>query len=282
MLFFHGATSWILSDLNKPYCVYLDADVKTYVDVYQSSNNFRKKQLDFIYRKESEFLNKADKVFFTSEWAQNQAVKNLGLIGDNLMVLPPNAEPQFSKIIYDKANYILFVGHDFIGKGGNYVAQAIKKYNDCNELKMRLKIVGQLPPSDILSEDFVDYVGRIDKSKISDQKKLAELYQNAMCFIMPTSRDMTPLVLLEAMSFGCPVISMDKFGISEMLKGGSAGLLIQTDFDIIGQLVDSLHKIIKDVSLRKALIDAGSIQVRSKYSREKTYQLLLKTINKIK
>jgi glycosyltransferase involved in cell wall biosynthesis len=93
---------------------------------------------------------------------------------------------------------------------------------------------------------------------------------------------MTPLVLLEAMSFGCPVISMDKFGISEMLKGGSAGLLIQTDFDIIGQLVDSLHKIIKDVSLRKALIDAGSIQVRSKYSREKTYQLLLKTINKIK
>ena len=65
---------------------------------------------------------------------------------------------------------------------------------------------------------------------IDDERKMADLYAVSDVMIYPTRADNLPLVVLEAMSCGLPVIASNLGGISEIIKHGKNGYLVDDYF----------------------------------------------------
>lgn len=130
---------------------------------------------------------------------------------------------------------VLFVGGEFVRKGGELLLQVYREhFSDRVELHLVTKEPPlDLPPNVHLYTD----IGPNDK-------RLTQLYAEADMLVLPTTAELSPWVLLEAMASSCPVISTDVGGIPDIVRSGETGLLIpkndrQALTAAIQQLLDS-------------------------------------------
>ena len=73
--------------------------------------------------------------------------------------------------------------------------------------------------------------------KVSESK-LEELYRSSSICINPSTWDNVPLTILEALSWGKPVVASDTGGIPEMIKSNYNGMLVQSkDTNAISEAV---------------------------------------------
>lgn len=98
----------------------------------------------------------------------------------------------------------------------------------------------------------VTYLG----PKYDDEKE--EVLENSKIFVFPTYNDCFPLVLLEALKHGLPVISTNEGAISEIIDDGKNGYVIERKNQ------EQLNN-----KLKELLLDEKKIQEFSKNSREK-------------
>ena len=104
-------------------------------------------------------------------------------------------------------------------------------------------------------EGRVTFVGPLTQTGLLAQ------YQQASVFALPCrvledgDRDGIPNVLLEAMACGVPVVTTGVSGITELVRDGVNGLLVQPDRPV--DLADSLHRLIKDPELAGRLAEQG-------------------------
>ena len=61
---------------------------------------------------------------------------------------------------------------------------------------------------------------------IKDKAKLARLFRRADIFVLPSVNEGFPIVLMEAMSFGLPIVATTVAGIPELVKDGETGILV--------------------------------------------------------
>jgi colanic acid/amylovoran biosynthesis glycosyltransferase len=100
-------------------------------------------------------------------------------------------------------------------------------------------------------------------------EKIPEWFLQQDIFCLPCKKDMRgdmdgiPVVLMEAMLIGVPVISSRISGIPELIEDGISGLLIDQD-DHHGLAV-AIKRIISDDGFRKSLIENGINKVRSEF-----------------
>ena len=66
----------------------------------------------------------------------------------------------------------------------------------------------------------MQFHGRVDGAD------LRELYRNADVFVLPSEREGMPLVLLEALAMGLPIVATDVPGNRELVSSGQNGLLV--------------------------------------------------------
>lgn len=94
---------------------------------------------------------------------------------------------------------------------------------------------------------------------------LMSLYSNGQVTMaaLASYHEGIPMSLIEAMSFGVPVVATQVGGIPELL-GNGAGILVDPN-DWLA-LSDALHLLIDNVELRKSLGIAASERVRSSFS----------------
>ena len=123
------------------------------------------------------------------------------------------------KIVHDRnpEKYELRIAGD-----GDYMDE-IKQFIDKNNLKNSIKILG----------------------RIRDQKKI-DFYREIDLFVLPSIRtkddmDGIPVVLMEAISYGKPIISTKISGIPEICINDNSGFLIEEKN--VDQLVDAIEKI---------------------------------------
>lgn len=264
--FFHGATPWLHVESRIPHACYLDACFATYMDVYQDAGRFHAYQLKGLFEKESVFLARAKAVFFNSRWALEDCVRHYGIPSDNMHVaglggvfeqtsdfLPPGGGP-----------YFLFIGHDFMGKGGDKVVRAFEKVS-VRFPDIRLIVVGQRPPDRFLRNPRVEYAGTIDKSDPVGLRRIKGYFHDAVCFVLPTSKDSTPLVLLESSSMGCPVVSTRRFGIPEMVLDGVTGFLLD-DSEIEERLPRCMERFCSEEGLRGSMGAAAELHVMDRFT----------------
>lgn len=267
--FYHGATPWIMMEKPRPYALYLDASFSTYLDVYHKREKFSSKQLQCIIDSEAKFLEKAANVFFSSSWSLERTKMTYGLNGNNFSVaglggnvpIPDNINLSYKK-------YFLFIGLDFIGKGGMLVAEAFnnlsKRYSDFN-----LYFVGGKPPDTVLQNPLIRYLGYFDKSNPDQFRSLQRIFAEAYALVLPTNRDITPLVIVESGYYGCPSIAVRNFGIPEMIKDRETGLLI-TSPPNSASLTEAMEKICNNESFYKGLREQSYTHFCNNYTWQQT------------
>lgn len=90
---------------------------------------------------------------------------------------------------------------------------------------------------------------------------LRQRLDEASLFVLPSRREGMPMVLLEAMAAGLPVVAFDcPTGPAEVLEGGRSGRLVPVG-DTTG-LSEAVLRVVSDEAERRRLADAGSARVR--------------------
>ena len=280
--FYHGVTPWIGVQSKLPYVLYTDASFATYIRIYHDENKFAKWQLHSIFIKEKDFLCKANLVFFTSQWALDDTKKCYGISGHNFHVASMGGGYEKKSDVKVQINnpYFLFVGFDFAGKGGDMVCiafdQLSKKYPD-----FRMKLVGQRPPEKYLHNKSITYCGFFNKAIPTECKALRDLFSYAYCFILPTVKDITPLVLVDAGSVGCPAISVNNFGIPEIVIHEKTGLLINKNELTVDNLLAAMELMCSNQNLRNKFGENAEKYIKDNFSWEKTGEIIYNKMMKI-
>jgi glycosyltransferase involved in cell wall biosynthesis len=165
------------------------------------------------------------KIIAWTETAKKQILDALqdDLIAKKITVMPYALPLGKTNTRTDNKINILFSSRYFYAKGGAQALKAIdiltKKYNNVNGF-----IVGQVPKKIInfyKSNDKMKFFGFIPLEKITN-----EVYPNSDIFIYPGFSDSFGFVIPEAMSFGIPIISIDRFSRKDLIEDSKTGFIL--------------------------------------------------------
>lgn len=109
----------------------------------------------------------------------------------------------------EAGKYILFVGRMVPEKRH---LDLIKAFNVANVGDWKLVIVGASDHPDIYTQNVLNEIARypnVISTGIQVGEDLKTLYLNAGGFVLPSSHEGLPIVLLEALSYGLPVVASD-------------------------------------------------------------------------
>jgi glycosyltransferase involved in cell wall biosynthesis len=186
------------------------------------------------------------------EWSKRSLIADYGVPAEKVSVIPPGID-------LDRWNFprdprprsgpvrLLFVGGNFWRKGGETMLTAFRRdlMRDC-EL-------------DIVTGDNIDTQGspqiRVHHGLGPNTSGLMDLYGRADIFLLPTFGDTLPLVIMEAMASGLPVVATSVGAIVEEVEHGVTGFLVPAGDDIA--LGAALRRLVDNPELRSAMGAAG-------------------------
>jgi glycosyltransferase involved in cell wall biosynthesis len=243
--FFWGQMPWLYCDFEQPYGVYLDTNIRTYLNVFLPHERFRENEIRRVEILEEKWLSNASHIFWGSDWAKHEASKTLQInccnqqtvwVGGNIDI------PE--KDYYNDGYNFLFISQRFKEKGGFIAVEAFEKVKR-QFPESTITIVGESPPHDILKKPGIVYAGFLNKNSADDLKLFQTILANAFCLVHPTQMDTLGQVIIEAGYYGCPSIAPNCFGIPELIKHNQTGLILQIPFskDSVAQ---AMLKLIKD------------------------------------
>lgn len=119
--------------------------------------------------------------------------------------------------------------------------------------------------------DSVAYVGK----KYGKDKH--NYFLNADIFVLPTFNDCFPLVLLESMQYGLPIISTNEGGIRNLVSDGVNGFIIEKKST--GDLADKIEQLIADSEKRKLFGQKSRSLFLEKYTSETFENNLVNCLN---
>ncbi len=128
---------------------------------------------------------------------------------------------KIKKLLLENKKYILFVGRLIPNKNCHLLIRAFKNV----ETKFKLVIVGGSGHTDDYHKRLVDEAEGDDRIIFTGQTTgnlLNELYSNAYMFVLPSNLEGMPVVLLEAMSYGLPILCSDIKPNLDVVKANSA------------------------------------------------------------
>lgn len=112
-----------------------------------------------------------------------------------------------------------------------------------------------------------------------DRPAMEQLYRRARFLVLPSvTYEMCPLVILEAMSYGLPVITSRIGGQHELVEEGVTGLLF--DPGDAQDLAAQMRQLWNDPDLCRRMGEAGREQARTEYSESAYYDRLLAVYNR--
>jgi alpha-1,3-rhamnosyl/mannosyltransferase len=116
----------------------------------------------------------------------------------------------------------------------------------------------------------VHYLGYVTR------QELAALYRGAKIFVFPSAYEGFGYPVIEAMSYGAPVVSSNAFSLSEVV--GDGGVLVAPTAS--GLLASTLSQILRSPKLRRELIVRGKKRA-SELKWERTSQLTLAVLQQV-
>jgi glycosyltransferase involved in cell wall biosynthesis len=133
--------------------------------------------------------------------------KNIEFIPNGITLLSKKPLSSLKKFNLKKGKYILFLSRIVPEKGLHYLIQAFKQI----DTDMKLVIAGDATHTDKYFNE-IRQLAKDDKriiftGPLYGNEKI-EAFSNAYLFVLPSTMEGMPIVLLEAMSFGlCPLVS---------------------------------------------------------------------------
>lgn len=154
---------------------------------------------------------------------------------------------------------LFFVGKLITSKGIGDLLDAYEQLDN----KCTLFVAG--PPA---TEEYVERLERFDEENVrylgyADQDVLEAFYRRADLFVFPTRSDVFPLVTLEALAAGTPVVSTTVGGIPEQITDETGILVPPERPDEIAGAVDEL---LNDEQRRASMSEAAIERAKTEYS----------------
>ena len=174
---------------------------------------------------------------------------------------PPAAPPEMT---------ILFLSNMIRSKGVSVLIEACRLLKE-RGIGFRCSLVGALS-ADYPGDSLVDEIRRqgVEDRVTYEGPAYGEGKWNAFAkadvFVHPTLNDSFPLVVLEAMGTGLPVVTTAEGGIPDMVRDGVDGLICPKGDP--SALADALQKLLSDASMRTRLGESGKARYRMSYTQE--------------
>jgi len=186
----------------------------------------------------------ADYLITMSEWARRSLIEDYGVSGDKIEALFPGINLSFWRPPVARRGdsegkiRLLFVGGDFERKGGKLLADVFRNHLS-EQCELHLVTRDQVEQSQGI---FAYYNVK------PNSLELQQLFWQADIFVLPTQGDCSPVVNLEAMAAGLPVVSTKVGAVSEAVRDGENGFVIAPGDD--AALTSVLLKLVSDPQLR--------------------------------
>jgi glycosyltransferase involved in cell wall biosynthesis len=166
---------------------------------------------------------RAASIIAVSHFTKHELVTRLNVAAERILVIPqgvppPLAVPEPARVA-GSARYVLFVGEVEPRKDVDTLFAAMRQLPDDLRHDTALVIAGRARHIDTRAAGAVRV---ILTGEIADDVRLASWYAGAAAFAFPSRYEGFGLPVLEAMSYGAPVVASDAASIPEV--GGEAAL----------------------------------------------------------
>ena len=178
-----------------------------------------------------------------SRSAKESLVADYGCRSEDVEVIPPGID--LSEFAPGNRQHdlprILFVGGDFERKGGDLLLEVFRR-----------KLRGRAELELVTKGQVADEPGvRVHRNVGANSPELRKLYAECDIFALPTRADCYPLVCMEAMAAGLPMVATRVGGIPDLILEGETGHAI--DSGDAGALLSRLEPLVADAALRSAM-----------------------------
>jgi len=139
---------------------------------------------------------------------------------------------------------------------------------------VRFRLVG--PRRDALWTEQLRRVGHADAVELCgslSRREVAEHYEAATVYVLPSLAEGMPNALLEAMAHGLPVVASDAGSIPEVLEDGKGGFLVPRGDRTA--LADALVRLLEDAKGAREMGRHNRERVRREFSDRRTAERLL-------
>jgi glycosyltransferase involved in cell wall biosynthesis len=223
-------------DIDIPIVFYTDAVFDAMIDFYPEYTNLCMESVKDGHRQEQAALDRATLAIYSSQWAVDAAISSFDVDPDKVRFIPFGANLRripdqnvLAKRGTGGTCKLLFVGKDWVRKGGPVAVRAVQALNGLG-VESSLFVCSQLPRHESVNE-FVNYIGLLDRNKEKQNRQLEDLFSSSHFLILPTLADCTPGVFREAAAFGLPVITTDVGGNRSVVTHGKSGIILSKDAD---------------------------------------------------
>jgi len=214
---------------NKPYCVYIENGVTLFnYDAAIARNPLARLLLACLVR-----LPQCKRLIFMSQTAYKSFLSSAKLSGATRRLVERKSTQIYPYVrrpdsvgpkVATKALRLLFTGV-FYMKGGIETLNAFDRLRQ-SQRSITLTII---TPLHLLRRRERERIERTADTTLLDaafnREQMQRFYRQHDIFLFPTFRDTFGLVLIEALSLGLPIIAVDQYAVSEMVKDSWNGFL---------------------------------------------------------
>jgi glycosyltransferase involved in cell wall biosynthesis len=205
-------------------------------------------------------LELADLVLVPSHYVRRQ-LEAEGLARDKIAVERYGVDPRMFRPLTARDEHAatnglvrcLYVGQISHRKGISSLVEAAHRLKGLGftDKMIEFRLIGPLVSPEVMNRapDNVKWSRTLGHDQISSEMRRAQF------FILPSLDDAYPLVMLEAMSSGLPVIVSDHTGVTEIISDGQEGIVVPAGN--VDSLTQAIAKLALDPQLRVAMGQAA-------------------------
>lgn len=194
---------------------------------------------------------------------------------EDVMICPngikPTVDPDFQRTS-NKIPHILFLSNLLIDKGVLVLLDALKILKDkgysfvCDFVGSETKDIDAARFAKEVEERELNSLAIYHGRKYGEEKDA--YFKQADIFVFPTyyHNECFPLVILEAMEQGLPVISTNEGGIPDIIDNGNYGYTVEKNNPI--DLASAIERLLKEPELRNSMREAGRRRFEEKFTKE--------------
>ncbi len=212
-----------------------------------------------------------------SNWTKASMMRDYGVPEEKIVVVPPGVDVEqwapppagTREASLTAANHlprILFVGGDFVRKGGPLLLRWFERHGVG---RCELHIVTRTPPA--MQEALPGLY--LHTNLEANDPKLRRLYRESHVFVLPTLADCFGVASIEAMATGLPVITTNVGGVPDIVEDGQQGFLIAPNDD--AALEQKLALLLENAALRQAMGERARARVLTHFDARKNAEQLI-------
>ena len=192
----------------------------------------------------------------------------------------PNPLPGYRESGPEREVRLLFVGVDWGRKSGQTAVDVVRELNR-RGVAARLSVVGCRPELAESDRQYVEIIGRLDKSDPADLARLRSLYLKSDFFIMTSRAESYGIVYCEAMASGLPSLATVTGGVGYIVRDDETGRIVEWGPNTVSQLADFVAQKWADPAAYRRLAESTYRTFLEEFNWETSWRRLGKVIDGI-